>query len=79
MPGCGDEHALPVEFPSGRVLFLKEFSMSMVAYDLTTQLRRQAAVLAEREPRELSFTGVWAVYRRQTSPSLRLAAWSIRQ
>jgi len=46
-----------------QAMFLKEFSMSMVAYNLTTQLRRQAAVLAEREPRELSFTGVWAVYR----------------
>lgn len=35
----------------------------MVAYNLTTQLRRQAAVVAECEPRELSFTGVWSVYR----------------
>lgn len=44
-------------------MFLKEFALSMVAYNLTTQLRRQAAVLGECEPRELSFTGVWSVYR----------------
>ena len=44
-------------------MFLKEFAMSMVAYNLTTQLRREAAMLAKCEPRELSFTGVWSVYR----------------
>ncbi|WP_231745945.1 IS4 family transposase [Rosistilla oblonga] len=44
-------------------MFLKEFALSMVAYNLATQLRRQAAVIAECEPRELSFTGVWSVYR----------------
>ena len=35
----------------------------MVAYNLTTQLRREAAKIADCEPRELSFTGVWSVYR----------------
>jgi hypothetical protein len=44
-------------------MFLKEFSISMVAYNLTTQLRRQAAELAHLDPRDLSFTGVWSVYR----------------
>jgi hypothetical protein len=44
-------------------MFLKEFSVSMVAYNLTTQLRREASQLVECEPRELSFTGVWSVYR----------------
>ncbi len=44
-------------------MFLKEFALSMVAYNLTTQLRRQAAALGKCEPRELSFTGVWSVYR----------------
>ncbi len=44
-------------------MFLKEFAMAMVAYNLTTQLRRQAAVIAKCEPRKLSFTGVWSVYR----------------
>ncbi len=44
-------------------MFLKEFAMSMVAYNLTTQLRREAAAVGKCEPRELSFTGVWSVYR----------------
>jgi len=44
-------------------MFLKEFAMAMVAYNLTTQLRREAAKIAKCEPRELSFTGVWSVYR----------------
>lgn len=44
-------------------MFLKEFSMSMVAYNLTTQLRREAAKLGNVEPRGLSYTGVWSVYR----------------
>jgi Transposase DDE domain len=44
-------------------MFLKEFALSMVAYNLTTQLRREAAMIAHCEPRELSFTGVWSVYR----------------
>lgn len=44
-------------------MFLKEFAMSMVAYNLTTQMRREAAKIGECEPRDLSFTGVWSVYR----------------
>jgi len=44
-------------------MFLKEFALSMVAYNLTTQLRREAAKIGKCEPRELSFTGVWSVYR----------------
>jgi hypothetical protein len=44
-------------------MFLKEFAVSMSAYNLTTQLRRQAAMIAKVQPRELSFTGVWSVYR----------------
>ena len=44
-------------------MFLKEFAMAMVTYNLTTQIRREAAKLANCEPRELSFTGVWSVYR----------------
>jgi hypothetical protein len=44
-------------------MFLKDFALSMVAYNLTTQLRREAAKIADCEPRELSFTGVWSVYR----------------
>lgn len=44
-------------------MFLKEFALSMVAYNLTTQLRREAAKVVKCQPRELSFTGVWSVYR----------------
>ena len=44
-------------------MFLKEFAMAIVAYNLTTQLRREAAKIAACEPRQLSFTGVWSVYR----------------
>jgi hypothetical protein len=44
-------------------MFLKEFATAMVAYNLTTQLRREAAKLCDCQPRELSFTGVWSVYR----------------
>ena len=44
-------------------MFRKELGMAMVAYNLTSQLRRQAAYVANCTPRELSFTGVWTVYR----------------
>lgn len=44
--------------------------MAMVAYNLTTQVRRQAAAEAKREPRELSFTGVWTVFRHQLLTSV---------
>jgi hypothetical protein len=46
-------------------MFRKELGMAMVAYNLTTQLRRQAAEKAKCTPRELSFTGVWTVYQHQ--------------
>lgn len=44
-------------------MFRKELGMAMVAYNLTSQLRRQASFIANCTPRELSFTGVWNVYR----------------
>lgn len=44
-------------------MFRKELGMAMVAYNLTIQLRRQAAIVANCTPRELSFTGVWTVYQ----------------
>jgi Transposase DDE domain len=44
-------------------MFRKELGMAMVAYNLTSQLRRQASLVAKCTPRELSFTGVWTVYR----------------
>lgn len=42
---------------------LKELLGSIIAYNLVAQFRRQAAVLARVEPRRLSFTGVWTVFR----------------
>ena len=35
----------------------------MVAYNLVAQFRRQAAKLANIEPRRLSFKGVWTTFR----------------
>lgn len=37
----------------------KELLCSVVAYNLVVQLRREAAKIANVEPRRLSFTGVW--------------------
>lgn len=42
---------------------LKELMGSIIAYNLVAQFRRQAAKLARVEPRRLSFTGVWTVFR----------------
>lgn len=41
----------------------KELMTSVVAYNLVTQFRRQAAKLANVPPRRLSFTGVWTTFR----------------
>ena len=41
----------------------KELMTSVVAYNLATQFRRQAAKLAKVEPRRLSFKGVWTSFR----------------
>lgn len=43
----------------------KEIGMAMVSYNLNTQLRRQAAKKAACQPRELSFTWVWYVFKNQ--------------
>ena len=51
-------------------MFRKELGMAMVAYNLTSQLRRQAAFVAKCTPRELSFTGVWTVYRHHLQSKL---------
>jgi hypothetical protein len=51
-------------------MFRKELGMAMVAYNLTSQLRRQAAFIAKCTPRELSFTGVWTVYREHLQSKL---------
>lgn len=40
----------------------KELLLSMVAYNLVVQFRRQAAAVAGVAPRRLSFTGVWNTF-----------------
>jgi len=57
----------------------KEIGMAMVAYNLTTQLRRQAATKAKCQPRELSFTGVWIVYRHQLQNSMLTNAQELEE
>lgn len=44
-------------------MFQKELDTSVVAYNLVTQFRRQAAQLANVPPRRLSFQGVWRTFR----------------
>jgi len=44
-------------------MFHKELLTSVVAYNLVTQLRRQAAELANVPAKRLSFTGVWTCYQ----------------
>ena len=44
-------------------MFLKELLMSMVAYNLVTQFRRQAATMADVPPRRLSFKRTWTTFR----------------
>ena len=41
----------------------KELLCSVVAYNLVVQLRREAAKVANVQPRRLSFTGVWTTMR----------------
>jgi hypothetical protein len=43
-------------------MFQKELWMSVVAYNLVTQFRRQAALLAQLPPRRLSFKRVWTTF-----------------
>lgn len=44
-------------------MFQKELMMSMVSYNLVTQFRRQAAELAKRKPRQMSFKRTWTTFR----------------
>ena len=44
-------------------MFKKELYTSVVAYNLVTQFRRQAAELAQVKPRRLSFKGVWTTMK----------------
>jgi hypothetical protein len=43
-------------------MFHKELLTSLVAYNLVTQFRRQAARLIAEHPRRLSFKGVWTTF-----------------
>lgn len=42
---------------------MKELHGSVIAYNLVAQFRRQAAKLANIQPRRLSFAGVWLTFR----------------
>ncbi len=42
---------------------MKELLSSVIAYNLVSQLRRQAAKLINVEPRRLSFSGVWTTFQ----------------
>lgn len=44
-------------------MVMKELLTSIVAFNMVAQFRRQAARLAQVEPRALSFTGVWTSFQ----------------
>ncbi|MEO6436396.1 MAG: IS4 family transposase, partial [Tepidisphaeraceae bacterium] len=44
-------------------MFTKELLMSIVAYNLVTQFRRQAAKMADVQPRRLSFKRTWTTFK----------------
>lgn len=58
-------------------MFHKELLTSMVAYNLVTQFRREAAELANEPPRRLSFKRVWTTFRTflWESPQTDAASW----
>lgn len=58
-------------------MFHKEFLTSLVAYNLVTQFRRQAALQAGEPPRRLSFKRVWTTFRQflWTQPLSDAATW----
>jgi hypothetical protein len=61
-------------------MFKKELYTSIVAYNLVAQFRRQAAELAEIQPRRLSFTGVWTTmkYRLLMQSACTMPEWLAR-
>ncbi len=58
-------------------MFEKELWTSLVAYNLVIQFRRQAAALANKKPRQLSFTKVWRTFRQflWTKPPQTAPEW----
>lgn len=61
-------------------MFRKELLTSMVAYNLVIQFRRQAAALAGKPPRRLSFKRTWTTFRQflWTQPMSDAATWDAR-
>lgn len=58
-------------------MFKKELHTSIVAYNLVTQFRRQAAKLSQIAPRRLSFKGVWTTMKNRLllQPACSLEEW----
>jgi len=61
-------------------MFHKELYTSLVAYNLVAQFRRQAAKLAQVEPRRLSFKGVWTTVKDRLllQPACSFEEWQLR-
>lgn len=61
-------------------MFPKELLSSLVAYNLVTQFRRQAAELIQQPPRRLSFKRTWTTFRQFLWSSMQTdaAAWRDR-
>lgn len=59
-------------------MFQKELLTSMVAYNLVTQFRRQAAELVNKPPRRLSFKRTWTTFRQflWSKPKTESVSWS---
>lgn len=58
-------------------MFKKELLTSIVAYNLVTQFRRQAAKLSHVAPRRLSFKGVWTTMKNRLllQPACSMEEW----
>lgn len=58
-------------------MFKKELYTSVVAYNLVAQFRRQAAKLAQVQPRRLRFKGVWTTLKDRLllQPACSMAEW----
>jgi hypothetical protein len=61
-------------------MVLKELYTSIVAYNLVTQFRRQAAEVAKVKPRRLRFKGVWTTFKNRLlmQQPCSLAEWAKR-
>ena len=61
-------------------MFKKELYASVVAYNLVAQFRRQAAKLAQVQPRRLTFKGVWTTLKNHllAQPACSMAEWLTR-